>query len=255
MIHTTYNCDRLSAGKPSSVCSFDLEWTKNYKISNGSRPFCYSFVSLKYDKNKKEKIFDNEISFSVLAGYVSNGADEAALISDIEGEFKNVIRNNDIIVGHQLTSDLSVIASRAQQDIASVNHVYDLWRTRNYPLLNEDRTAPRVFDTRYDAGHILTGKSRRLVDVCEEISLAVSQPELVGSMTKMQNKYLESGDVFIMERLATMNIRHSLSAALVCLYSQGYVHWDGIFNVNVAIRNNLSKTINYIDSDEFAKLL
>jgi hypothetical protein len=60
---------------------------------------------------------------------------------------------------------------------------------------------PRFLDTRYDAGHLLASQSRRLVGVCVEVRLDVTQPELRGtSMTALHRRWLQDGDVAARER-------------------------------------------------------
>lgn len=38
--------DRFFGDSERFVAALDVEWTKNYQIKNGSRPFCYSLVLL-----------------------------------------------------------------------------------------------------------------------------------------------------------------------------------------------------------------
>lgn len=70
-----------------------------------------------------------------------------------------------------------MLAAVAGTPLTSVGTLRDAWRQRR-----ASRPAyPRVIDTRYDVGHLLSGTSRRLVDVCSELRLDVTQPELRGA--------------------------------------------------------------------------
>jgi hypothetical protein len=83
-----------------------------------------------------------------------------------------------------------------------------------------------VLDTRYDAGHLLAGASRRLVDVATELGLDVTQPELRGSsMTKLHRAWIDTGAVQARERISVLNLRHSLSTALVAVRAAGRGTW------------------------------
>ncbi|MGH3938587.1 MAG: hypothetical protein ACRDTG_08100 [Pseudonocardiaceae bacterium] len=83
---------------------------------------------------------------------------------------------------------------------------------------DHDLTARRVIDTRYDTNHVLSCRSRRLVDVCTELGLDVTQPELRGtSMTALHRTWLTEGIPESRERVSVLNLRHSLSTALVAL--------------------------------------
>jgi hypothetical protein len=71
------------------------------------------------------------------------------------------------------------------------------WRQRREELTGQ----PRFLDTRYDAGHLLACQSRRLVDVCADLRLDVTQPELRGtSMTALHRRWLQDGDSSVPDR-------------------------------------------------------
>jgi hypothetical protein len=68
----------------------------------------------------------------------------------------------------------------------------------------------------HDAGHVLACQSRRLVDVCADLRLDVTQPELRGtSMTALHRRWLELADTTAREKITVLNLRHSLSTAMV----------------------------------------
>ncbi|MCA1681975.1 MAG: hypothetical protein LC700_02295, partial [Actinobacteria bacterium] len=91
-------------------------------------------------------------------------------------------RAADQITGHQFTSDLAVLANASPDPLPAVATARETWLDRR----NHDLADRRVLDTRYDTGHVLSCRSRRLVDVCTELRLDVTQPELRGtSMTAL----------------------------------------------------------------------
>ena len=241
--------------KPSSklkkpVISFDLEWTKNYRIKNGSQPFCYSFVLL----DAARTLPNVPIRFAVFASYIQCKEETSDLIAHADTTLGQLLQDypDAAIVGHQLSSDISVILNHESgQNSPHFSKIREAWHTRRQSLF----ATPIVFDTRYDLEGFLTGPSRRLVDVCEECNLLVMQPEIAASMTKMQNDYLLSQDSTIYEKLMTLNIRHSLSAALLySFFLSGHLRTHSL-NVNQTLFANLRHELGYIRSDPFRALL
>lgn len=113
-------------------------------------------------------------------------------------------------------------------------------------------------DTRFDAGHLLTGTSRRLVDVCTELGLDVTQPELRGtSMTALHRRWLEHGDTTAREKISVLNVRHSLSTAYLAAHTTGLGHWDtrGGLNVNQALAGGAAGAWAWLTTLAFADLL
>ena len=97
-----------------------------------------------------------------------------------------------------------------------------------------------MVDTRYDIDDALSGKSRRLVDVCDELQLGVTQPELLGiSMTALHRRWIVSQAVTARERITILNLRHSLSTALVALTTTYGASWSGQLNVNRLLMTEL----------------
>ena len=234
------------------MVSFDLEWTKNYKIKYGNEPFCFSFVFINNELNDSEP--NEKIEFSFIAYYIDIKAEIPKLVKEADKLLEEFFAKKSIIVGHQLSSDISiakVTGEKHSQHLDNISKLKHYWHIRKTPNLDN----VRVFDTRYDIGHLLKGKSRRLVDVSFECNLDVSQPEISSSMTKMQNAYYETQDKSIMEKLLVMNIRHSLSAALLYMIGYNNKKPDNVINVNNILYNNLKKHFGYINTDLFYKLL
>lgn len=239
----------LAAGQSAElVVGFDLEWMKNFRVANGNRPFCFSFVYVCPLSFRAD--VEANLRFGLVSKYIEDGDETPRLLQAIDSilqEFSD--RENVTIVGHQLSSDISVILNISQSDLPGVSRLRCQWRQRK-----RDQSQVRVFDTRYDLDHVLTGKSRRLVDVCVECNLDVTQPEIGSSMTDMQRRYLETGDRSLMEKLAVVNIRHSLSAVLLYGLCSSAGRLPSRVNVNQILYNNIGNKLAYMQSPEFRSL-
>ena len=222
------------------LVSFDLEWTKNYKIKNGNRPFCFSFVFFSL-----EDIPDDieELGFGFCSYYIETVQEEKNLVEYADVELKKFINSKAVIVGHQLSSDISVLLNFDEfHSTPNFSNLRRLWHRRK-----QETQQTKIFDTRYDLNSMLNEKSRRLVDVCAEFQLDVTQPELKGSMTKMHNYYMEKKDISTLERLAVLNLRHGLSAAILYSYYRNPQRKVKPVNVNRIIHRNLSLYYKYGD--------
>ena len=237
----------------NSLVSFDLEWTKNYKIKQGNEPFCFSFVAVK-DNIEDINDMDDKLEFSFIARFVENRSDIISLIKEADNILKELWISKLIITGHQLSSDISILIINGEKYNQALDNVRKLrthWHTRDHLNFNNIR----IFDTRYDLEFLLQGNSRRLVDVCAECNLLVAQPEISGSMTKMQNEYYRTSDTMIMEKLMVLNIRHSLSSALLYLIAKARHKPKRTVNVNKILFHNLNGHFSYINGGEFKALL
>jgi len=241
---------KMSKSYGDIIISFDLEWTKNYKIKNGNKPFCFSYIYFYYPTFPK-RIEDLEFGF--ISHYVENIDEISDLVENADTFLHSFLNQNGIILGHQLSSDISVILRYSNQPkTTNFSELKELWHRRKTVDIFSKL---RVFDTRYDMETFLKQKSRRLVDVCDEFSFIVTQPELAYSMTKMQNMYYANKDVSIMEKLSVLNLRHSLSAALLFLYHQNGKKPQKRINVNKIVYRNLKDYYGYVNSKEFKALL
>ncbi|MGH3908903.1 MAG: hypothetical protein ACRDTE_32675 [Pseudonocardiaceae bacterium] len=229
------------------MTALDVEWTKNYQIKNGSRPFCYSIVLLRWPEDGDDS-GTYPVSFGFKSVYVTHAGDEAALVAALDNDLRAWLASDSVLTGHQLSSDLSVVRNASANTLIGLEGAYELWRSRR----SEDA---RVFDTRYDIDHLPVGASRRLVDVCCDLKLDVRQPELAcGSMTKLQRDFLEHGSESIREQLLTLNVRHSLSTALVACLGMGLVS-VGARNVNQLVHQEMWDLVEYVRGEHFARLL
>lgn len=227
------------------VAALDLEWTKNYSIRNGSRPFCYS-ISIIEVPNETVSVATHPISFGFKSVYVENPDEEGTLLRRLDDDLADLRASETVMCGHQLSSDLSVALAASSEDLDNVSALYDSWRVR--------KSEYRVIDTRYDVDSLVRTKSRRLVDVATELGLDVTQPELGrSSLTALHRRYIETGEELVRERLTIMNLRHSLSTALLGAMVNGSLT-PSPRNLNTLILDTAWDLFDYLQTDEFASL-
>jgi len=239
------------------VASIDVEWTKNYRIPNGNVPFCYSitYLFLPTTGTSSPAALPVEIS----SRYVHDIQETGDLVTLASAEIAQALHRADLIVGHQLSSDLAVLAAAGRLHGTPAHSATDLDRTRT--AWHQRRQPPpgptaQIIDTRYDAGHLLTNPSRRLVDVCTELRLDVTQPELKGtSMTAVHRRWLDHADTQARERVTVLNLRHGLSTALVALISAGRLPAGQPANVNALLARHLPDTLGWLRHPTFTGTL
>lgn len=189
--------------------------------------------------------------FSFTSAYVADNDETQSLIRAADAEIALILRQADLIIGHQVSSDLAVLCNASQVPLPEVQRLRGHWHGRR-----EAAAGPVVIDSRYDADKILTGTSRRLVDVCAELDLDVTQPELARtSMTALHRVWLTRGDASARERITVLNLRHGLSAAYVALRSAGLANWDSQVNVNQVLDRQLDGRFSWLQSPAFCRLV
>ncbi|KAB8161811.1 hypothetical protein FH609_020275 [Streptomyces sp. 3MP-14] len=235
------------------LASIDVEWTKNYRIKNGNRPFCYSVVWLDLPTGVRDPSDLADVPFHFTSVYVEDADEQPALVRSAANALRTATNSADLITGHQLCSDLAVLAATADRPQPTIDQARASWKQRNAPAEGD----PRYLDTRFDAGHLLTGTSRRLVDVCTELRLDVTQPELRGtSMTALHRRWLTEADATAREKISVLNLRHSLSTAYVAAHAAGLGHWapEGL-NVNRVLAATTTGAWDWLASPTFHSLL
>lgn len=231
------------------LASVDVEWSKNYRIRGGNVPFCYSVIWLPLPLRRAG--LDNA-PFWYTAAYVHDTSETQDLITEADRALIEILRHADLIAGHQLCSDLGTLVGAARQPVNGVDAVRTAWRQRR----QADEGVPRILDTRYDADHALTGTSRRLVDVCANLRLEVTQPELRGtSMTALHRRWLEHREIIAREKITVLNLRHSLSTALVAAYAAGLGHWQPGLNANRLLAVGLDNAFGWLTDPAFTALI
>jgi hypothetical protein len=236
--------------RPASglVAAIDVEWSKNYRVRGGNVPFCYSVAWLPLPAIA---VGAEAPGFWYLSVYVENAGERAALVASADAALAALMARAVLIGGHQLCSDLAVLAAGAAVLPSAVAAAAAAWRLRR-----EFPVRPRFLDTRYDAGHILACQSRRLVDVCADLRLDVTQPELRGtSMTALHRRWLGSGDVTAREKITVLNLRHSVSTAMVAARAAGLAHWQPGLNVNRLLAAGLGSAFGWLAHPAFTALL
>jgi hypothetical protein len=234
------------------VASVDVEWSKNYQIKDGNQAFCYSVVWLAVPvADDPVPVTDGGLPFWSTSVYLDHDRERPELVEAAAADIGAALTNADLLVGHQLCSDLAVLTANARDAVpAALPAARRAWHQRRAD------PARRVVDTRFDAGHVLSGASRRLVDVCGELRLDVTQPELARkSMTALHRDWLEHGDTEARERVTVLNLRHSLSTAYVALRAAGHLTWRAKLNVNANLAARWAGRVGWLEHPTFRDLL
>jgi hypothetical protein len=234
------------------VASVDVEWSKNYRVKDGNRAFCYSIVWLAVPfADQRVQVTVSGLPFWSTSVYLDRDRERLELVEAAAADIGAAVTSADLMVGHQLCSDLAVLSANAGDAVpAALPAARRAWRERR-----SDPTH-RVLDTRFDAGHVLSGASRRLVDVCGELRMDVTQPELARkSMTALHRDWLERGDAEARERVTVLNLRHSLSAAYVALRARGGVSWPVPLNVNANLASQWAGRVGWLEHPTFRQLV
>ena len=231
------------------AAAIDVEWSKNYRVRGGNVPFCYSVAWLALSG---KDVTPGTFGFWYTSAYV-HGTDETGdLVASADSALLTTLERASLIAGHQLSSDLAVLAAAADAPLLGVTAAQVAWRRRGQLLPN----GPRLLDTRYDTRHVLQRASRRLVDVCTELRLEVTQPELRGtSMTALHRRWLEREETLAREKITVLNLRHALSTALVAAHIAGLVSWPPGLNVNKILAAGLDGALGWPGDPVFAALL
>ncbi|GAA2136774.1 hypothetical protein GCM10009760_16520 [Kitasatospora kazusensis] len=230
------------------LASLDVEWTKNRRIKNGNKPFCFSLVWM--DLPRRGPVALPASGYGFTSVYVEDPQEVGALMELAGRAVRSALDGADYLVGHQLCADLGVLTAHAAPP--PVTEAREAWRRRRTPQDSD----PHILDTRYDAGHLLAQASRRLVDVCTELQLDVTQPELRStSMTALHRRWLEKDDATARERISVLNLRHSLSTAFVAARAAGLATWSRPVNVNRILAHGATGAWPWLNSPTFTALL
>jgi hypothetical protein len=233
------------------LAAIDVEWSKNYQVKGGNVPFCFSVAWLALPAAGEAAIGD-AIPFWYSSAYVEDDGERSDLITAADSALECLASHASVIAGHQLCSDLAVLAAATGRELSAITAATAAWRQRR----NTPPGRPSFLDTRYDAGHVLACRSRRLVDVCADLRLDVTQPELRGaSMTALHRRWTELGDDTAREKITVLNLRHSLSTAIVAARAAGLAHCQPGLNVNQLLARELGDTLGWTASAAFTALL
>jgi hypothetical protein len=232
------------------LAAIDVEWSKNYRVKGGNVPFCFSVAWLPLPVG--DGTIADTTPFWYSSAYVEDDSERGDLITAADSALECLTSHASVIAGHQLCSDLAVLAAATGKEPPAITAATAAWRQRR----NTPPGLPSFLDTRYDAGHVLACHSRRLVDVCADLRLDVTQPELRGaSMTALHRRWTEHGDITGREKVTVLNLRHSLSTAIVAARAAGLAHWQPGLNVNQLLARELGSDLGWTASPAFTTLL
>ncbi|MFI7553536.1 hypothetical protein ACIBQ2_27790 [Micromonospora sediminimaris] len=234
------------------VASIDVEWSKNYRIKNGNQAFCYSVVWLAVPLDGEPLVVTSGLPFWATSVYLDREDERPDLVLAAASDIGAAADAADLVVGHQLCSDLAVLTANAGTAApAALAAARQAWRDRRHAAVRDQR----VLDTRFDAAGVLSHTSRRLVDVCGELGLDVTQPELARkSMTALNRDWLHNADTEARERITVLNLRHSLSTAYVALRATGTLTWHTPLNVNTMLADRLAGRVGWLEHPTFRAL-
>ncbi len=233
--------------------SLDTEWTKNYKIKNGNKPFAFSIIFF-HDDISSLDIINESLQFKFISVYVDND-DEFPQLINLLNQYLDPTKFK-LLLGHQVISDLHAFIHYSDNyDNISCDNI-DKWIS----YFKDRKNNQRIFDTRFDIKNRLTIKSRRLVDVCLDMKIRnqidpYKQPELNKSMTSLHREFMQKKDSSIREKLSVMNIRHNLSSILVYELYKNNLFLEKFININKILYHNLHSYFDYVNTENFQKIM
>jgi hypothetical protein len=232
------------------LAAIDVEWSKNYRIKGGNVPFCFSVTWFPLPDGGAAVTDATRFWYS--SAYVKDDGERSDLIAAADAALRCIASHASLVAGHQLCSDLDVLASAADSTPTAIEAARSAWRQRR----QAEPGQLAYLDTRYDTGDVLACQSRRLVDVCTDLHLDVTQPELRGaSMTALHRRWTEHGDVTAREKITVLNLRHSLSTAIVAARAAGLARWQPGLNVNRLLARELGSELGWTADPVFTALL
>jgi hypothetical protein len=96
------------------VASVDVEWSKNYRITNGNRAFCYSIVRRCLPARVARPVrLTAGLPFQTTSVYLDNDDERTELVAMAAADIAAATETADLIAGHQLCSDLAVLSANA----------------------------------------------------------------------------------------------------------------------------------------------
>src|SRR5260370_4861650 len=99
---------------PPGTClaAIDVEWSKNYQIRGGNVPFCYSVAWLPLPASGASTGLDTT-PFWYTSAYVEDASQGPDLVAGADTALACLMEHASLIAGHQLCSDLAVLAAAA----------------------------------------------------------------------------------------------------------------------------------------------
>ncbi len=94
------------------LAAIDVEWSKNYQIRGGNVPFCYSVIWLPLPVSGASTGLDTG-RFWYMSAYVEDTSQCPDLVAGADAALACLMEHASLIAGHQLCSDLAVLAAAA----------------------------------------------------------------------------------------------------------------------------------------------
>ncbi len=108
------------------AAAVDVEWSKNYQIKNGNVPFCYSVVWLAVPAGGSAAAM-NIAQFWYRSAYVEDASQTASLVASAGEILASLLAHAGLIAGHQLCSDLAVLAANAAVPPGGIVTTREAW--------------------------------------------------------------------------------------------------------------------------------
>src|SRR5215472_8015292 len=99
------------------VAAIDVEWSKNYRVRGGNVPFCYSVVWLTLSR---QDVRPGSFGFWYTSAYVHGTGETGDLVASADSALLRTLECAGLIAGHQLSSDLAVLAAAAHAPLLGV---------------------------------------------------------------------------------------------------------------------------------------
>src|SRR3954471_20362381 len=84
--------------------SIEVEWTKNYRIKNGNKPFCYSVIYAALPRRAGACVDLTELPFTYTSVYIEDPDETTALLASANDAVRTAFAAADHVTGHQFTS-------------------------------------------------------------------------------------------------------------------------------------------------------
>jgi len=238
------------------VASIDVGWTRDHRVLDGHRAYCYSIIWLILPASPEPITLDAGLAFDYTSVYLDHHDERPQLVAAAAADLDAALNHADLIAGHQLPSDLAALRATATADIntgavvpPAVTAAQHAWRQR--------RTDParRIVDARFDTDHVLFNASRQLVDICAELDLDVAEAELTDTTVAALNRaWLVRRDSQAREQVTVLNLRTCLATAYVALRAAGLATWHHPLNVNAMLSAQLDYQLGWLHSPAFRAL-
>jgi hypothetical protein len=95
----------------SLLASIDVEWSKNYRVKGGNVPFCFSVAWLPLPDG--DSAVTDTTTFWYTSAYVEDDGERSELITAASSALESIAGHASLVTGHQLCSDLAVLAASA----------------------------------------------------------------------------------------------------------------------------------------------